>query len=224
MMDKLYFLQLDETIDENIFNQLFTFLSEGKQKQIKHFRVDIDKKLCMYSELLIKIIASQALDIEIKDILIEKERYGKPYLKGYKNFHFNISHTRNAIIVAVSRTSVGVDIEKIRKAETKIAKRFFTQTEQSYVSEFAEKVDKRFYEIWTKKEAHIKYIGEGLKIPLRSFDVFNKRISKQIQTFIKEGYIISICNKYSKDYEVVEINQEQIESIIVKYINKINKL
>lgn len=219
-MDKIYYLQLDENMDEDMFNQLLILLSEEKKKRIKHFRFDIDKKLCMYSELLLKIIASQALNISINDILIKKERYGKPYLRGYKNFCFNISHTRSAIVIAVSNVSVGVDIEKIRKPEMKIASRFFTQTEQSYVNEFTEKADKRFYEIWTKKEAYIKYTGKGLMTSLKSFDVFDKIISKQIYTLTKEGYVISICNKYSEDCEVVDINQKQIESVVARYIKK----
>ena len=113
---QLYYLPLDPIINENTFNQLLLFLSKERIEQIKRFHCHIDKKLSLYSELLVRVIACETLGIKNTCILIDKTRYGKPYLMGYQSFHFNISHTQNAIVVAISNTTVGIDIEKIRKA------------------------------------------------------------------------------------------------------------
>lgn len=41
-----------------------------------------------------------------------KGEYGKPHINGYPNFYYNISHTSNAIAVAIANNPIGVDIEK----------------------------------------------------------------------------------------------------------------
>lgn len=84
----------------------------------------------------------------IRFVEIPEREYGKPYLKGYKNFHFNIAHTRNAIVVSISNDPIGIDIEKIKKANRQIAKRFFTPVEQRYINKLANKVDGRFYHMF----------------------------------------------------------------------------
>ncbi len=144
----------------------------------------------------VRAFACKKLGIKNSEIVFEKGKHGKPYIKRYPNFHYNISHTRNAIAVVVSDNPVGIDIEKIRKAELQIANSFFTKTEQEYINEFSSKADKRFYKIWTKKEAYIKYIGKGLLMPLNSFNTLDETISQQLQTFEKGEYMISVCGEH----------------------------
>ena len=54
---------------------------------------------------------------------------GKPRLLKYLNFFYNISHSGDYAICAVSDSEVGVDIQKIRKPDMRIAKRYFTEDE-----------------------------------------------------------------------------------------------
>lgn len=57
-------------------------------------------------------LASQDLSILKDSIIVKKEYYGKPYIDGYKEWQFNISHTSGMIAIAVSDKPVGIDIEK----------------------------------------------------------------------------------------------------------------
>lgn len=58
-------------------------------------------------------MASDVLNIDPNDVIFLQQKYGKPYIKGHSNFHFNISHIKNAIAIAISDYLVGVDIERI---------------------------------------------------------------------------------------------------------------
>lgn len=141
---------------------------------------------------IVKNIASNVLNIDPNDIIFSRQKYGKPYIKGYPDFHFNISHTKNAIAIAISDYPVGVDVERIRKVEFKIADRFFASLECQYINPPTTGADQRFFEIWTKKEAYVKWIGKGLVQPLNSFDVTSYELKERIRTEVNDGYIVSV--------------------------------
>ena len=167
-------------------------------------------KLSLYAELLIRCQICKQLFISNQEIIFDKTNSGKPYLHGYSNFYFNISHTRTAIVVALSDQEIGVDIEKIKQANFEITCRFFTELEQKYVLDSHDK-DKAFYEIWTKKEAYLKYMGNGLKMPLTSFDVKQSKIKSKIVTFQHNNYLISVCSgKNGTEFDVLKLFESQI--------------
>jgi phosphopantetheine--protein transferase-like protein len=118
---------------------------------------------------------SQSLSIPNGDIEISVDEYGKPYLIGHPDFHFNISHAGRYAVCAFSDTPIGIDVEIIASVDMKIAERFFARREKEYIfsqpSESARRV--AFHRVWTMKEAYIKREGRGLGISLPSFDVFD---------------------------------------------------
>ncbi|OPA80596.1 peptide transporter [Paenibacillus selenitireducens] len=211
-MSKLFFVGITDTIDKSKFNLLQNLVSNEKQEKIKRFRFDIDKKLSLYSELLIRIIVCRNTDIKNQDIVFEKTYYGKPMLRNLSEFHFNISHTRNAIAVAISDYPIGVDIESIKNAEMDIVERFFNIDEFSYITENTSDQDKRFYEIWTKKEAYIKYIGKGLSMSLNSFSSLDHKIPSYFYNINGAEYVISVCNGTQKS-ELIELSELDIEEM-----------
>ncbi|MDC7734552.1 MULTISPECIES: 4'-phosphopantetheinyl transferase family protein [Bacillus] len=187
-----------------------TFVSNEKQEKIKRYRFDIDKKLSLYAELLTRTIICRNMDIENKDIVFDITYYGKPMLRSVSKFEFNISHTRNAIAVAISDYPIGVDIELIKNAELNIAERFFNNNEISYITENTSYQDKRFYEIWTKKEAYIKCIGKGLSMNLNSFNSLDHKIPSYFYNVNRAEYVISVCNGM-REIELIELSERDIE-------------
>ena len=221
--NKLYYLPINTLINKLTFNKLLSFISIENKEQIKRYHFDIDKKLKLYSDVMVRIIVCQMFGLNNSEIVFEKEEHGKPYIKGVNNFHYNISHTRNAIVIAVSEFSVGVDIEKIKKTDLKIANRFFTINEREYINQNDQEKDKLFYEIWTKKEAYIKYIGKGLAMSLNSFDVLDSKISNHIYTFEKDDYIISTCSEYQyQKHKIIELIENQVEKVAYSWLAKEN--
>lgn len=138
----------------------------------------------------IRSLASAELGIDKEQINFEYGKYGKPFIKGHKEWQFNISHTDGMIAIATSDFSIGIDIEKIREPDERIARRFFSEKEQEYIRETDSAI--RFFEVWTRKEAYIKCIGKGFYQPLNSFDVFE--MPEKYRTFhVLQDYIVSVC-------------------------------
>lgn len=107
----------------------------------------------------------------------EYSPFGKPALAGQHRaeVHFNVSHSHDLALIAASRGhAVGIDVEQLRPdfASEDIARRFFSPSERDALAQLpAEMRVDAFFRCWTRKEAFVKAIGEGLSYPLDKFDV-----------------------------------------------------
>ena len=101
--------------------------------------------------------------------------YGKPSLAAEQTVRFNMSHSHEVALLAVTRdVELGVDVEHVRAdfATADIARRFFSQAEvEAFDMLPREEQVAAFFRCWTRKEAYIKAIGKGLSQPLDGFDV-----------------------------------------------------
>ncbi len=117
---------------------------------------------------------------------------GKPCFKGSENTFISISHSDGLCLAALSDSEIGVDAERMTGDTLrliKLAKRFFTPGEAEYVKEAPEK---RFFEIWCKKESYMKYTGKGFSLPMNSFSVFELPI--RYSHFIYGEHTICVCS------------------------------
>lgn len=122
------------------------------------------------------------------------ESSGKPFFEDYPNFHFNISHSENLIAVAVADSPVGVDIEKLRNTNLKIAERFFSEREKGFVKD-----SDSFLYVWTRKEALLKKTGEGLK-DISKVDILE---NSEIKTFEENEFILSVCCENPDSFKII---------------------
>jgi phosphopantetheinyl transferase (holo-ACP synthase) len=105
--------------------------------------------------------------------------HGKPYFSEpeLSGVCFSRSHTLGCEIVCFSDMVVGVDCESIlgRGGRVpdflKIAHRYFTLDEQEYIAAGSAALE-RFFEVWTAKEAYVKFTGRGFAEGFLSFSVF----------------------------------------------------
>jgi 4'-phosphopantetheinyl transferase len=211
-MNRLYFLQLDDTVFSKDDENLYDLISPEKKLRIKKYFFDIDKKLCLYADLLARILACEIGNLSNHDLLFSENSFGKPFVTNIPNFKYNFSHTKNAIALGISNNEIGIDIEKIRDIDITLAKRFFTRHEYNYVTE--KQTQLRFLEVWTKKEAYLKFIGKGLSVTLNSFSVFD--VDAVIFSNFQIGdYIVSVCaEKMFFENDITVINQQQLLSYI----------
>jgi 4'-phosphopantetheinyl transferase len=124
---------------------------------------------------LMRIILSAYLDSRPEALRFGSGAHGKPYLIGAETLSFNLSHSHGLAALAVGRGMVlGVDVERCRALTDRdgLIGRFFSTTEQaSYLALPEAERDEGFFRLWTRKEAYIKALGEGLSCPLDSFTV-----------------------------------------------------
>lgn len=169
---KIYAVKILD-ISELELNNLTIYIDAEKKYKINRFVNKKDKIRSLISEILIRNIIFENLNINNRDIIFEKNEQGKPNLKGYSDFNFNLSHSGDFVVCAVDDKPIGIDIEKIKSIDYNgIAQSFFSKDEYDFISkgDLQTQVDK-FYEIWTLKESYIKTDGRGLTIPLKSFSI-----------------------------------------------------
>lgn len=90
-----------------------------------------------------------------------------------ENMDFSLSHSGKYAVLAVSNKPVGIDVERQKKNRLLVAKRCFHENEYADIMALPDEGsrNRRFLEYWTMKEAYVKRMGEGLRIPLRSFEI-----------------------------------------------------
>ena len=122
---------------------------------------------------------------------IVRTEKGKPYFKYITDLFFSISHSGDITVVAIGDTPLGVDVEKIKKADLRVIKRFLKE-EADYITE--KDSNHRFFEIWTKKEAYLKCKGTGISGGLNSVNV----LDLPFETTVYEDYMISVYREKQK--------------------------
>ena len=214
-MISLYFMEIDDSADPSFLQKLLPLISPEKQQRISSMRYEADKKLSVYAETLVRVRACSALSVRNQDIQMAVNAFGKPYICNAPSFHFNISHTRSALVAAIGDEPLGVDIEKMNKADPDVAGKVFTSAEYAYVFSDDDSKDIRFNEIWTKKESYIKWTGEGWSSDPLKIDVLSEPSVPQFAIMKIGEYVVSICSATMNKYpEVIQIREsELLESV-----------
>jgi 4'-phosphopantetheinyl transferase len=221
-MIKVYSVRFDENVDRNCIEPLYPFLSQYTIQRIKDFHFLQDAVRCSLGEVLVKYAIGETFEIPLKDICFLRNEYGKPFVKGREGIHFNISHSAERIVCAVSSQPVGVDIEKVTSIDTlAVARVFFSKDEADYISSVPpHRRQDLFFDLWTMKESYIKLEGSGLALPLASFIIkYNETpvrvqcpITGQNLAFIKQYnidpcYKLSVCSRQSLfDNLIIHLN------------------
>ena len=132
------------------YSEIAEFFPETAER-IKNYRPD-DKKRTLAGRFLLKKMIKELYDRE--ELILSINENGKPTLDFC---FFNIAHSGDFAVCAVSDFPVGVDIEQIGRFKKREKYLLFTPRESEYVNE--RDCDNRFYTLWTRKEAYIKAKG-----------------------------------------------------------------
>lgn len=100
----------------------------------------------------------------VAQIIIHRDPFGKPLAvlpAGCTPLHVNLSHSEHCVLIAIAACSVGVDVECLRTLDIEpLVRDYFPQ----------DALDERaspheFFAFWTAKEAVLKALGTGLRLP-----------------------------------------------------------
>ena len=112
-------------------------------------------------------------------------KYGKPEFADHPEVHFNISHTRGAVLVGIHDQPIGVDIEHIRPVSERTMMRLADV-----------KTEREFYMSWTRRESRSKWGGTGLAaMRVQASPTMIGERFEFIETF--PGYVACVCTHSS---------------------------
>lgn len=156
-MAEIYYTNINHySLKENYINSL----PEYRIEKIRRLKRENDKLASMCAGLLIKRFEGD--DIKVGE-------YGKPYCEGGK--FFNLSHSGEYVIIALSDYEIGCDIEVEKELDfERTGKIVFHENELKKLRETDNKKD-LFFTLWTKKEAFVKCIGKGFGFKASSVDL-----------------------------------------------------
>lgn len=180
-------------------------LSEYRKAQLIRMRPPYARRAAIGAELLLSHALGEACPrVALPPDIITNE-HGKPYLRGGE-VKFSLSHSGRLVAVALCDEEIGLDIQEKAEYNPKLAARFFTDDEQLYIENSADKGE-AFTEIWCKKESYIKAIGTGLSTPLNSFSVMDKAGFYYTPL---DGYALSVCVPGALEPQVEFIKRVEI--------------
>lgn len=96
------------------------------------------------------------------ELLVGTGKHGKPYFTKHPEIHFNISNSGEYAALAVSEIEVGIDIQEKRVLDLeKLGRDVFSVDDYRKFLASTDRQD-AFFREWVKKEAYVKWTGEGL--------------------------------------------------------------
>ena len=198
---KIHSININQVTDIQL-KEWFEQMDERRKVSVTRMQNDIKKKQCVCADALCRKAVSEFCGINANELHFELSPYGKPYVRNLPVF-FNISHSDDYVVCAVSENEIGIDIEKIRKVHPRAHEKICTESEKDYIS----LTENGFFEIWTLKESYFKCKGTGLGADIKkvSFEIRDNEIICSENGFrfsfieVDKDYICSVCEKQILD-------------------------
>ena len=196
-------LSSDEAVRE-----MLPLVSEQRRQQALRYQHTFGQFCCLKSYLmLLELLAAVYPELDKAKPEFGYTEKGKPFLLDRPDIHFSISHTKNAILVAIADAPIGVDIEAFRSPSAALIARTMNATEQAAIATADGWNIQRtngtpqasFTAIWTRKEAVLKLRGTGIEGDLREVLSGSETILTRI--FPRKGYAFSIAQQAISPFE-----------------------
>jgi 4'-phosphopantetheinyl transferase len=174
--DEVHVWQFSLEQPAEVRQSLALYLSAEEAERAGRFYFERHRRHFIVAHGFMRMILGSYLEVTAAQVQFTFGSHGKPALAGHeRDLRFNLSHTGELALLAVSYgREVGVDIEQIRSLDdaASIAGRFFSAAEnRAWLAVPDEQKPAAFFNAWTRKEAFIKALGDGLSYPLDRFDV-----------------------------------------------------
>ena len=145
------------------------------------------------------LLLKEALsELGVSSFGIEILPSGEPVLVGSK-LHFSISHAGGLCALALSDTPVGIDLQDLETVSkihdmSSFARRYFSADECRAFAE--EPTAEQLCRIWTRKEALVKWLGEGMRaLADADTESAEQTYGVRFQSYFEGDAIITLCHR-----------------------------
>ena len=115
--------------------EMLPLVSEQRRQQALRYQHMFGQFCCLKSYLmLLELLAAVYPELDKAKPEFGYTEKGKPFLLDRPDIHFSISHTKNAILVAIADAPIGVDIEAFRSPSAALIARTMNPTEQAAIA------------------------------------------------------------------------------------------
>lgn len=213
-VSEISYLRTDGFTDES-FARILEELSPLRREKAERCRVPRDA----YASAAAGWLLDRALKKEglcERDAVIVYGKNGKPYLK-QGGVYFNLSHSGEIAVCAVSHQEVGVDIQKIKPVSEALVKKVCSERELVRLSALSKRErEEEFCRLWTLKESVMKWSGEGLALLRKGLEIDfshshkvmcgGSELSLCLKEFALHGYKIAVCTARKEDFTLTEVD------------------
>lgn len=173
----LWYTRPKDCQDADLLQRYKGLLNKEETERQQRFVFEKDRHDALITRAFIRDLLSHYMEKPAADWQFIKGEKGKPEIINPSiPLRFNLSHTKNLIICAVTLNhDIGCDVEYMeRKSDyLAIADRFFSKVESKELFSLSKSEQRqRFFDYWTLKESYIKAWGLGLAIPLSDFSFY----------------------------------------------------
>ena len=190
------------------------YISPERRERVERMRSERDRITSVLAELTVRLQIILHTGMKNEDISFDYGEHGKPFLHGRDDFQFSFSHASGYVAFVCGSGSVGVDIERNDREKEKIAAKHFTENEYETIYTLKEKT---FAEIWTAKEAYVKYLGTGLSKGLNTFDVLDGSTGCRFVSFdVDNCMTVTACFDTDEEAELKVITADELLDSVKK--------
>jgi len=190
----IWSINVRESIPDLDALKAFLTLEETDKAKKFHFQKDRDNYIVRRAHL--RILLSKYIGVPAETIVFTTGSNKRPVLdsKFTDVPVFNLSHTDNVILIAVSDHDIGVDIERVNPDfdYSEILESNFTNDEINSIMTSNAPAEV-FYRIWTRKEAILKACSKGISNDLKSIQCLHD-IELICKNLIQESWFVSTFN------------------------------
>jgi 4'-phosphopantetheinyl transferase len=171
-------------------------LSPDERSRAAGFRLDRDRLRFTLRRGVLRLLLGRYLEVEPRRLRFVYGRYGMPALPAGR-LRFNVSESDGLALFAISETAVGVDVERVADPPDldDLARAALSPAEREglRLRPPCER-PRAFLTCWTRKEAYLKALGDGLIRAPAELDLRGVDGRWTIETFVPaEGFLGAVA-------------------------------
>ena len=177
--EEVHIWRIDLSDLANVKPELFNLLSADERQRADKFHFEKDRSRFIIRRAILRMLLGEYLNAPPGELGFIYNNFDKPSLAFNTEIYFNASSSNNVGIVAIMLNArIGIDVELIdaQFPKLEIAERYFSTDEVRAIHDLQPELQTAvFFDCWTKKEAFVKAVGDGMSHPLPNMVISSEK-------------------------------------------------